>query len=153
VTTLQVKTASEAETEALGRRLAPLLAEVCLVYVRGPLGAGKTTLVRGLLRGLGYEGPVKSPTFSLLEPYEIGEVRLCHFDLYRITDPQELEYLALRDYIGSEYLCVIEWPERAGPLLPPPDLDVMIRPSNNEGRELRMQASTPAGAAVLRALR
>lgn len=151
--TLELETASEGETEALGRRLASKLAPMRLLYVRGPLGAGKTTLVRGLLRGLGYDGPVKSPTFTLIEPYEIGGVRLCHFDLYRIADPQELEYLAIRDYIGSQNICVIEWPERAGPLLPPPDLDVMIRPSNNEGRELRLQASTPAGKAALSALR
>ncbi len=149
MTTLHLETASEAQTEALGRRLAPVLPTLHLIYLRGPLGAGKTTFVRGLLRGLGHGGTVKSPTFTLVEPYQIGAVSLCHFDLYRIADPRELEFLALRDYIGSDAICVFEWPERAGALLPRPDLDVMIRPSNNEGREVQVQALTQAGAAAL----
>lgn len=150
---LTLHSSGEFETEALGRRLAASLPAVRLIYIRGPLGAGKTTFVRGLLHGLGHAGPVKSPTFTLIEPYEIRDLSVCHFDLYRVSDPGEIEFLALRDYIGSDTICIVEWPERAGTLLPAPDLDVMIRPTNNEGRELQLQASTQAGQAALDALR
>lgn len=153
MTILTLVSSGESDTEALGARVAGAVPGVRLIYVRGPLGAGKTTFVRGLLRALGYAGAVKSPTFTLVEPYEIGALSLCHFDLYRIADPAELEFLALRDYIGSEAICIVEWPERAGALLPAPDLNVMIRPTNNEGRELQLQASTQAGKAALDALR
>ena len=151
--TLDVETSSEAETEALGGRLASAIRSRQIMYLRGPLGAGKTTFVRGLLRGLGHTEAVKSPTFTLVEPYDIDDITLYHFDLYRVADPRELEFLALRDYIGSGNICIVEWPERGAGVLPPPDLDVMIRPSNNEGRALQLQAHTPAGEAVLGALR
>ncbi|MFL6622407.1 MAG: tRNA (adenosine(37)-N6)-threonylcarbamoyltransferase complex ATPase subunit type 1 TsaE [Sulfurifustis sp.] len=151
--TLTFKTANAAETENLGRRLAGAVRGLQLVCVRGPLGAGKTTLVRGLLRGLGYDGPVKSPTFTLVEPYTVDGLTLYHFDLYRINDPEEIEYLGWRDYLRSDALCVVEWPERAGALLPLPDLDVMIESSNNHEREVRLRACTPAGLAGLDALR
>lgn len=151
--TLSLETADEAGTEALGRRLATRLPAVRLIYVRGPLGAGKTTFVRGLLRGLGHEGAVKSPTFTLVEPYRVGGIGLCHFDLYRIEDPAELEFLALRDYLGSEDVCVVEWPERAGAALPAPDLDVMIRLSNNGKRDVQLTAHSSSGEEALGALR
>ncbi len=150
---LRVETASETETEALGRRLAQALPRVRLIYVRGTLGAGKTTFVRGLLRGLGYDGPVKSPTFTLVEPYASGGIALCHFDLYRLEDPAELEFIGLRDYLRSDTVCVVEWPERGGALLPKPDLDVMIRPTNTKGRDVHLQAHSEAGEAALGALR
>lgn len=151
--TLTFKTVSTAETEDLGRRLAAAVRGLQLVSVRGPLGAGKTTLVRGLLRGLGYDGPVKSPTFTLVEPYTAGGVSIYHFDLYRLTDPEEIEYLGWRDYLRADVLCVVEWPERAGALLPTPDLDVMIEASNNHERSVRLQACTSVGSAGLDALR
>jgi tRNA threonylcarbamoyladenosine biosynthesis protein TsaE len=153
MTTRRIETHSELETEALGRQLASSLPAVHLIYVRGALGAGKTTFVRGIVRGLGYGGPVKSPTFTLIEPYECGDIALCHFDLYRVADPAELEFLGLRDYIGSDNVCVVEWPERAQTFLPPPDIDVMIERTNHEERALQFQAHTPPGAAALRALR
>lgn len=153
MTALHFETASEAQTEALGRRVAALLPRVRLIYVRGPLGAGKTTFIRGLLRGLGHEGPVKSPTFTLVEPYRVGGVSLYHFDLYRVEDPAELEFLGLRDYLGRDDVCVVEWPERAGAVLPPPDIDVMIRSTNNRGRDVRLQAHSHAGEAALGVLR
>jgi tRNA threonylcarbamoyladenosine biosynthesis protein TsaE len=149
---LRVETANEAQTEAFGARLAAFLPGVHLIYVRGPLGAGKTTLVRGLLTGLGHTGPVTSPTFTMIEPYEVAGVALFHFDLYRIEDPAELEFLGLRDYLQSENVCIVEWPERAGDVLPPPDLDVMIRSSNDRGRVLQLQAHSEIGEAALRAL-
>jgi tRNA threonylcarbamoyladenosine biosynthesis protein TsaE len=143
----------DAATEALGRRLASALPAVRLITVRGELGAGKTTFVRGLLRGLGHEGAVKSPTFTLIELYQCGDIALCHFDLYRVNDPRELEFLALRDYLGSDNVCVVEWPERAAALLPAPDIDVMIERTDNEERALTFRAHTPAGTAALRELR
>lgn len=153
MTALRVETANEAETEALGRQLAAALPGIRLIYVRGALGAGKTTLVRGLLRGLGYQGPVKSPTFTLVEPYLSGGISLCHFDLYRLEDPAELEFIGMRDYLGSDTVCVVEWPERAGTLLPTPDLDVMIRSTNTKGRDVQLHAHSEAGRAALGALR
>jgi tRNA threonylcarbamoyladenosine biosynthesis protein TsaE len=153
MTTRRIETQSERETEALGGQLASALPAVRLIYVRGALGAGKTTFVRGLLRGLGHIGLVKSPTFTLIEPYECGDIALHHFDLYRVSDPHELEFLGLRDYIGGDDVCVVEWPERAQTFLPLPDIDVMIERANNEERALQFQAHTPPGAAALRALR
>lgn len=150
--TLQTESADEAQTEALGVRLATVIPRACRIYVRGPLGAGKTTLVRGLLRGLGHTGPVTSPTFTLVEPYELHGARIFHFDFYRVVDPGELEFLGLRDYFDGESICIVEWPERAGSVLPTPDLDVMIRLSNEWGRVLHLQAHSDIGAAALSAL-
>lgn len=143
----------EAATEQLGARIATALPRLRLLYVRGPLGAGKTTLVRGLLRALGHAGAVKSPTFTLVEPYALGAFALYHFDLYRLEDPEELEFLGMRDYLQGNDVCVVEWPERAGGVLPPPDLDVMIQLNNNRGRSVQLVAHTQAGEALLGALR
>ncbi|MBI3898559.1 MAG: tRNA (adenosine(37)-N6)-threonylcarbamoyltransferase complex ATPase subunit type 1 TsaE [Gammaproteobacteria bacterium] len=149
MTTLTLEAANTAETEAFGMRLSALLPPLRLIFVRGPLGAGKTTFVRGLLRGLGHEGVVKSPTFTLVEPYNFGEVSLYHFDLYRLTQPQELEFLGLRDYLAGDNICIVEWPERAGGILPAPDLDVMIQLNDKQGRLVQLQSHSRQGEAVL----
>lgn len=150
--TVQFASADEAQTEALGARLAAVLPRAIMLYLHGPLGAGKTTLVRGLLRGLGHAGPVTSPTFTLVESYELDNIRVFHFDFYRVVDPAELEFLGLRDYFDGKSVCIVEWPECAGAVLPTPDLDVMIRLSNDRGRVLQLQSHSDIGAAALRAL-
>ena len=140
-----------ADMEAVGARLAANLSKVRLVYVHGSLGAGKTTLVRGLLHALGHVGAVKSPTFTLVEPYELGGLPIYHFDLYRLNDPEELEFLGMRDYLHGEGVCVVEWAERAQGVLPAPDIDVMIQVTE-KGRMVRIAAHTDSGNALLNAL-
>jgi tRNA threonylcarbamoyladenosine biosynthesis protein TsaE len=129
----QYRLASEAETLALGAWLAAGLLRPALVFLRGDLGAGKTTLSRGILRALGHAGPVKSPTYTLVEPYEhIASGPVFHFDLYRLGDPEELEYLGMRDYLAGQALVLVEWPERAADWLPEPTADIELRHAGNE---------------------
>lgn len=137
--------------EALGRALATALAGRGVVYLEGDLGAGKTTLTRGILRGYGHTGAVKSPTYTLVEPYELADATVYHFDLYRLTDPEELELLGIRDYCRPDTLSVIEWPGHGHPFLPPADLTITIR-AITDGRELRLVAHNEKGEAVLSAL-
>ncbi len=116
----------EAAMMAFGGKLADDLTEGGIVLLKGDLGAGKTTLVRGLLRHLGHKGIVKSPTYTLVEPYELKDRKVYHFDLYRLGDPEELEYMGGRDYWESGALCLIEWPEQAKGYLPEADLTLEI---------------------------
>ena len=108
-----------------------------LIFLRGRLGAGKTTLARGILRGLGHTGPVKSPTYTLLEPYEFGKREVLHFDFYRINDPEELAFIGIDDLMGSSALKLVEWPEHARDRLPNPDLDISLHEIDG-GRLLEM---------------
>ncbi|MDH3513793.1 MAG: tRNA (adenosine(37)-N6)-threonylcarbamoyltransferase complex ATPase subunit type 1 TsaE [Gammaproteobacteria bacterium] len=143
---------SVAEMEALGARLAARAGKWRLLHLRGPLGAGKTTLVRGILRGLGHAGAVKSPTFTLVEPYTFGQLRFFHFDLYRLSEPGELEFLGVRDYLDGKGVCVVEWAERGKGVLPSPDMDIMIEPTET-GRMVRITTLTPDGDVMLEALK
>ena len=110
----------------LGAMLACFLRGEGVIHLSGGLGAGKTTLCRGILRAMGHLGAVKSPTFTLVEPYQISGSEVYHFDLYRLADPSELDYIGIDEYFGKNKLCLIEWPEKAIGYLPQHDLDITI---------------------------
>ena len=148
---LSLEIESAEAQEALGGDMARACPPSCVIYLEGQLGAGKTTLVRGFLRGLGYGGAVKSPTYTLLEPYELPQRRCFHFDLYRLADPGELEYLGIRDLLQGDAILLVEWPERGQGELPPPDLLVHIH-YQEEGRRLDLESVTPRGDGLLKAL-
>lgn len=138
----------EAATVKAGTQLAVALNTGAVIYLEGDLGAGKTTFTRGVLRACCYQGSVKSPTYTLCEPYELSDDRqLCHFDLYRLSNPEELEFLGIRDYIASNAILFIEWPSRGEGWLPPADLSVSLSESG-EGRELTMVALTARGGVM-----
>ena len=136
---------SEAATINLGRLLAPALDAAGVIFLSGGLGAGKTTLCRGLLRGLGYDGAVKSPTFTLVEPYELERGSVYHFDLYRLAHPDELDYLGAEDYFAAEALCLIEWPERGAGFLRLPDLELTLTVTSETSRQVQLRAQTLKG--------
>ncbi len=117
---------NEQATTELGRIISRSLNGRGRIYLRGDLGAGKTTLCRGILRSMGYLGSVKSPTFTLVEPYSFSGGQVYHFDLYRLNDPEELEYVGIDDYFVEEALCLVEWPEKAEGVLPESDLDIEL---------------------------
>ncbi len=131
---------NESATEELGARLAHRLPAGTIVFLHGQLGAGKTTLVRGFLRERGYGGPVKSPTYTLVEPYSLEKGDVFHFDLYRLADPEELEYLGGRDYFDGRAICFVEWPERGAGMLPSPDLEIHLF-HLEQGRRVQLRAS------------
>jgi tRNA threonylcarbamoyladenosine biosynthesis protein TsaE len=151
VSELIVNLVGEEAMMGFGARLAAVTGAVGVIFLEGDLGAGKTTLSRGLIRGLGHVGAVKSPTFTLVEPYEIGNLRAYHFDLYRLVDPEELEYLGIRDYLEEDALCLIEWPERGAGFLPKPDMTITIRPQA-QGRSLLLSPQGSRGEAWCAAL-
>jgi tRNA threonylcarbamoyladenosine biosynthesis protein TsaE len=143
----------EAATLNIGASLAKILCELSkpqsfVVYLNGDLGAGKTTLTRGFVRGMGHEGNVKSPTYTLVEPYELSKWRVFHFDLYRLSDPEELEYMGIRDYFNNDCCCFIEWPEKGVGLLAQADLIIDIA-YQDEQRTINLQANTVHGETIL----
>jgi len=141
----------EAATQHLGQALAPALHPGLVVFLEGDLGAGKTTLVRALIRALGYEGPVKSPTYSLVEVYVISSLYLYHFDFYRFESPEEFLDAGFDEYFNDDAVCLVEWPERAQGCVPPPDLRLRLHHAGL-GRFLEAVADTPEGAQCLSAL-
>jgi tRNA threonylcarbamoyladenosine biosynthesis protein TsaE len=141
----------EAATTAFAARLARALLPGLVIYLRGDLGAGKTTLVRALLQTLGYRGRVKSPTYTLVERYEAAGLHLRHFDLYRFRDAEEWESSGFRDEFDGHNICLVEWPEQATGLLPPADVSITFKILQN-GREIALHAYTDAGQKCLNAL-
>jgi tRNA threonylcarbamoyladenosine biosynthesis protein TsaE len=120
-------------TERFGADLYQILPAKCLVFLHGELGAGKTTLVRGFLRAAGHQGAVKSPTYNLVEEYNLDGKIIYHFDLYRLNDPEELEWVGINDYLAQDAVCFIEWPEQGKDILPPPDVIIKLI-AQQEGR-------------------
>ncbi|MGF6556079.1 tRNA threonylcarbamoyladenosine biosynthesis protein TsaE [Pseudomonas sp. S30_BP2TU TE3576] len=143
--------ADEQAMSDFGARIARITQGHGLIFLEGNLGMGKTTLSRGIIRGLGHVGAVKSPTFTLVEPYEIGDIRAFHFDLYRLVDPEELEFLGIRDYFEDDALCLIEWPEKGAGFLPKPDLTITISPQDS-GRSLKILSQGSRGESWCAAL-
>lgn len=139
-------------TLRLGAALAAGVAPGRVLHLRGELGTGKTTLVRGLLRALGHRGRVKSPSYSLLEPYTLSSLNLYHFDFYRFKDRSEWLSSGFREYFNPDSVCIVEWPERAGEGLAPPDLELRLEFAG-EARRASLEARTPAGESWLSALR
>ena len=154
VKTTALTWADEAATEAFAALLArqPGLAHA-FVALHGDLGAGKTTLVRHLLRALGVQGRVKSPTYAVVEPYELPQLNIWHFDFYRFGDAREWEDAGFRDIFASPGLKLAEWPEKAAQVLPAIDLDITLRTVADGARHATLVASTPVGAGLLQGLR
>ncbi len=132
--------------ESIGRQLLSCSQGLTL-YLHGDLGAGKTTLTRGILRGLGHKGSVKSPTYTLVEPYELLPLPAYHFDLYRLADPEELEYMGIRDYFHEQAVRIVEWPERGQGILPAPDLQISLSVVGR-GRAMALESCSESGQSV-----
>jgi len=142
---------AESDTLAFGAALADCLQPGLVVYLSGELGAGKTTLARGILRGLGYSGKVKSPSFPLVELYKVSRLNLYHLDFYRFTSPRELSEAGFREYFNPDSVCLVEWPENAAGMLPAADIGITLKVAGS-GRQLEIDAHTEAGRRCLEKL-
>lgn len=142
----------EAATLRLGATLAAALEPRVRIYLSGDLGSGKTTMTRGLLRALGHTGTVKSPTYTLVEPYNFSRLDLHHFDFYRFESTSEWDDAGFREILDSTSVCLVEWPERAGSTLPPGDLHVRLD-HREHGRDVSLSASSEAGRRLLDGVR
>jgi len=149
---LQRHLAGEKAQMAFGALLAQCLPARGIIELNGDLGTGKTTLVRGLLRALGHQGAVRSPTYTLLESYDIDGRQMHHLDLYRLSDAEELEYLGLRDLLIQNSVMLVEWPQRGVGVLPPADMEILLHHAH-PGRDLSLRAGTPVGDRVINCLR
>ena len=151
-TSFNKRVMSEPEMLEIAGKLGALLKARGVVYLSGDLGAGKTTFCRGILRAYGYDGAVKSPTFTLVEPYDLQWGQVYHFDLYRIADPEELEFLGIEDYLEGGHLCLIEWSERGQGFLPEADIIVNIDVDKSE-RQLGITSMSEFGNRVVSELK
>lgn len=149
--TLELEVLDESAMQALGGQLGEALGWRGCIWLEGDLGAGKTTFSRGLIRAAGHVGAVKSPTFTLVEPYSLATGDIFHFDLYRLADPEELEFLGIRDYFTDNSLCLVEWPDKGAGILPSPDLHITIA-TQGSGRRLHISAGSSAGQTACKRL-
>lgn len=143
----------EAATLALGAEIGGLIEPGVGIHLSGGLGAGKTTFSRGLVRSLGFDGRVKSPTYTLVELYVISKLHLYHFDFYRFNDPEEWNDAGFRDLFNETNVCLVEWPEKAGELLPAADLKILLEVTPEQTRRASISAGTPRGKRMLEQLR
>ncbi len=139
---------SAEQTEAFAAKLAMAVSAPCFIALQGELGAGKTTFARGFLQALGHQGKVKSPTYTILEPYQIGELTIYHFDLYRLADPEELELIGAHEMFNEKCINLIEWPEQGEGWLPQMDLWLKIDYSG-QGRRFALSATSQRGELIL----
>ena len=133
--------ANEQETVLVGKQFGKLLYESTIIFLEGELGAGKTTFCKGVLAAFDYSGKVKSPTYTLVEPYEVGDKQIYHFDLYRLGDPEELEFIGIRDYFDSNSIALIEWWQKGSGYIPSPNFTVSLN-SMNQGRKLEIKTNS-----------
>jgi tRNA threonylcarbamoyladenosine biosynthesis protein TsaE len=152
---MQILLEDEQKMQVFGEKIAQVIGQInapLLILLNGDLGAGKTTLSRGILYGLGHRGSVKSPTYTLVEPYDLEIGKVFHFDLYRLVDPEELYDIGFNDYLTESQLCMIEWPDKGGSLLPKADISLQIN-SNGTGRQVILTAQTSIGSQCVNELR
>lgn len=149
MTVIDMQIHSEDAMQRLASKLSELVPPGSVIYLLGDLGAGKTTFARGFLRGSGVSGRVKSPTFTLVEPYELADKSIFHFDLYRIETADELKQLGLDDYFNADTICLIEWPDKGKPILPAADILCKIEFQCETTRKLSIEAGTDKGKRIL----
>jgi len=149
---ISIDLATEQDTRAFATKLASALKSPCLIALNGQLGAGKTTFSRGLINALGHKGNVKSPTYTIVETYALENMKVFHFDLYRIQDTEELELMGIRDYFQEEAIILIEWPEHGVEILPEADINCNIRVQGS-GRIFELFSQTPKGQAILQQIK